>query len=182
MSNYIIQGETLTSIADAIRAKTGETGAIAVTEMADKISGISAGSGETPEMVWTTVAEGYIYWGAEVVDTENMPSFTIDANKTYKFASDSWEIWSLTGEESDYNEETGMYETIVTPWIDENGRIGFGFDGNYTKPKLIYGEAHPWYVQVTYTHNTNSGGWDYSMDRWLSGAVTIVVMEGSYAE
>lgn len=44
MSNYIIQGETLTSIADAIRSKTGSTDAISVGDMASSIEGIESGS------------------------------------------------------------------------------------------------------------------------------------------
>lgn len=45
MAEYIIQEETLTEIADAIRTKTKTTGEIATTSMADEILGISGGSG-----------------------------------------------------------------------------------------------------------------------------------------
>ena len=49
MSNYIIQGETLTDIADAIRAKTGSNESITAADMADAITAIpSGGSGEFP--------------------------------------------------------------------------------------------------------------------------------------
>ena len=43
MSNYLIQGETLTNIANAIRTKTGKTDSIATENMASEISGISSG-------------------------------------------------------------------------------------------------------------------------------------------
>ena len=43
MANYIIKDTTLQGIANAIRAKTGETGSIPTLEMADKISSISTG-------------------------------------------------------------------------------------------------------------------------------------------
>ena len=43
MSVYLIKGETLTGIADAIREKTGETGTIDVPDMASKISDITGG-------------------------------------------------------------------------------------------------------------------------------------------
>lgn len=43
MSEYIIQSETLTGIADAIRAKTGGTDPILVTDMATQISSITGG-------------------------------------------------------------------------------------------------------------------------------------------
>ena len=43
MARYSVEDTTLTNIADAIREKTGESGAILVNEMAEKISGISSG-------------------------------------------------------------------------------------------------------------------------------------------
>ena len=43
MAEYLIQEETLTGIADAIRSKTGETGAISVSDMVSKIEGLQAG-------------------------------------------------------------------------------------------------------------------------------------------
>ena len=45
MSEYLIQGETLTGIADAIRGKTGGTDPVAVSDMAAQIEGIQAGGG-----------------------------------------------------------------------------------------------------------------------------------------
>lgn len=42
---YIIDGDTLIDIADAIRAKTGTVEEIAPTDMADLISNISGGGG-----------------------------------------------------------------------------------------------------------------------------------------
>lgn len=43
MSEYLIQGETLTAIADAIRAKDGSTAQIAPGDMPDKIAAIETG-------------------------------------------------------------------------------------------------------------------------------------------
>ena len=40
MSEYLIQKDTLTAIANAIREKTGETGQLAPMQMADKIKAI----------------------------------------------------------------------------------------------------------------------------------------------
>lgn len=45
MADYLIKGETLSGIADAIRSKTGETESIAVEDMSGKIEGIETGSG-----------------------------------------------------------------------------------------------------------------------------------------
>lgn len=43
MAEYIIQGETLTDIADAIRSKTGDSSIIQPSQMASAISSISTG-------------------------------------------------------------------------------------------------------------------------------------------
>ena len=45
MAEYVIQGETLTVIADAIRGKTGGTDPVAVSDMAAQIEGIEVGGG-----------------------------------------------------------------------------------------------------------------------------------------
>ena len=45
MAEYLIQGETLKGIADAIRGKTGGTDPIAILDMAAQIDGIQAGGG-----------------------------------------------------------------------------------------------------------------------------------------
>lgn len=48
MAYYKIQDTTLTAIADAVREKTGETGAMSPTDMAGKIESISGGGGDLP--------------------------------------------------------------------------------------------------------------------------------------
>lgn len=50
-NEYIIQGETLTNIANAIREKSGKTDLILVSSMADEISNISGGGGVSDEQV-----------------------------------------------------------------------------------------------------------------------------------
>lgn len=45
MAEYIIQGDTLSAIADAIRAKTGKTAAISPADMAAEVSSIETGGG-----------------------------------------------------------------------------------------------------------------------------------------
>ena len=46
MSEYLIQGDTLTAIADAIRSKTGDTAAMTAGDMAGLIEAISGGEYE----------------------------------------------------------------------------------------------------------------------------------------
>ena len=53
MAEYLIQGETLTGIADAIRSKTGGTDPIAPEDMATRIAGIEVGNGSGGDVVGT---------------------------------------------------------------------------------------------------------------------------------
>ena len=50
MSEYLIQGATLTSIADAIRAKTGSEESISVSDMAAEIEALPSGGGDSSEV------------------------------------------------------------------------------------------------------------------------------------
>lgn len=49
MSIYLIQGETLAALGDAIRAKTGETEPLTPADMATAISGLDVGGFELPD-------------------------------------------------------------------------------------------------------------------------------------
>lgn len=51
MSEYLIHGETLIGIADAIREKTGGTDPVAVSDMAAQIEGIQAGGGDSADSI-----------------------------------------------------------------------------------------------------------------------------------
>lgn len=69
MANYMIQDTTLTGIADAIRAKTGGADAIAVTDMAGQIEGISS-----MPTVYSSDRTGAIYFKNHTIpdrETEN---------------------------------------------------------------------------------------------------------------
>ena len=67
MSKYVIDSSTLTSIADAVRAKTGKTATIKVSDIPTEISKISGG-GDLP---------------AE--------AFVITGNCKYRFANFGWD-------------------------------------------------------------------------------------------
>ena len=57
MAEYLIKGETLTGIADAIREKTGGTDPVAVSDMAGKIAGIEAGCGDIDALIDRSITE-----------------------------------------------------------------------------------------------------------------------------
>ena len=62
MPGYLIQGETLTGIADAIRGKTGGIDPILVSDMAGEISAIEGGGGGI-----TMQADGFLPVSSDAV-------------------------------------------------------------------------------------------------------------------
>ena len=84
MSDYLIKGETLTSIADSIRAKTGGTESIMPSEFASEINSIETGGASAVETVTGTIdfyspyIRYYFYYedGNGVINTFN----TVDSN------------------------------------------------------------------------------------------------------
>lgn len=80
VKEYLIKGDTLKDIADAIRFKSGETGGIAVSEMDDKIKSILSGGGvDLPELANEGSASDLIS-GKQLIDgdgnivTGNIPT------------------------------------------------------------------------------------------------------------
>lgn len=69
MSDYLIQGETLTAIADAIRSKTGKTDAILVPDMPAEIAGITADGGSSADVCYVTFVshDGAVEYGKKAV-------------------------------------------------------------------------------------------------------------------
>lgn len=76
MSEYLIQGETLTSIADAIRAKTGGTEVIAASGFAEAIAAIQSGGASDVKMGTFTLTEG-VQTYTVAHNLGKMPSFAI---------------------------------------------------------------------------------------------------------
>lgn len=64
MSDYIIHGDSLEDIADAIREKTGTSSPIAVGDMPDLISRISGGSAN----IWTGTQAEYEAQASQIAD------------------------------------------------------------------------------------------------------------------
>ena len=68
MAEYLIQGETLNQIADAIRAKTGEEGEMTPVEMPEKIEGIKG--------LWEQIQDGTLTeWVDDEIITLKAPLF-----------------------------------------------------------------------------------------------------------
>ena len=86
MAEYLIKGETLTGIADAIREKTGGTDPVAVSDMAGKIAEIKAGGGDIGALIDRSITEissnsatsigSYAFYGCHSLITANFPIAT----------------------------------------------------------------------------------------------------------
>lgn len=107
--DYLIKGSTLTSMADAIRAKTGKTEAIAVENMATEIGDISTDSALPIEV--TTEAE-------------------MTALLTNATDESVGEVYKYTGETTDNYESGSLYilqaeevEALAGTWVFNDGYI-----------------------------------------------------------
>lgn len=83
MSEYLIQSETLSGIADAIRLKSGKSDPISVLSMANEISSI-------PSIRETSIADNPSYFYAETADTiQKLSSLRTDDTLFIVFITDS---------------------------------------------------------------------------------------------
>lgn len=109
MSNYLIQGETLTNIANAIRTKTGKTDSIATENMATEISGI---------------AEYPLYDGA-----------TEEINFNYEFNGNTYSVSSIGNVTADYITIPKTYNNLPITAIRANAF----YNHSYVKGKVTIG-------------------------------------------
>lgn len=80
MAEYLIQGESLTAIADAIRSKTNDTDSLSLSEMPDAISNIETGGVELPALS-NEGSASELFSGKELIDGDGnivTGTFTID--------------------------------------------------------------------------------------------------------
>lgn len=111
MSNYLIQGETLTNIANAIRTKTGKTDSIPTENMATEISGISA-----------------------IIEVTELPTININTNAVYSMNGKLYryeeQTVSTTVAPTDL---TGYTVTVPSGWTATAGYdyflLGVEYDG-----------------------------------------------------
>lgn len=89
MAKYIVDGQDLASVADAIREKTGESGTMTLAEMPEKIASISGGGGIQPDGI-NIDEDGYVI----------MPRVTNQSyyNKTIPGGTRKWRLNSYSGE------------------------------------------------------------------------------------
>ena len=110
MSQYIIQEETLTNIANAIREKTGSTAAMTPSGMAALINGIETGggapstitAGDTPVLM-----DGRVVTATSSSWEETAMAITIPKAGTYRFK------WIMGDSYSGYTRATRLYKNGV---------------------------------------------------------------------
>ena len=95
MNEYIIKGETLTGIADAIREKTGVTDPVAVSDMAGKIAEIKAVGGDIDALIDRSITEissssatsigSYAFYSCSALTTVAFPVATSIESYAFQF-------------------------------------------------------------------------------------------------
>ena len=103
MADYLIQGKTLTAIADSIRAKTGKTGEISVSDITSQIDNISTGA-ELPTLTNPGTASDLLS-GKELI---NQSGNKITGNIPTKTSSD------LTASGATVTVPSGYYASSVS--------------------------------------------------------------------
>lgn len=184
MSEYIVQGESLTLIADAIRAKTGATDTITLAQMPELINGIQTGGGggfpNGTEWTKSNVTSGS-YNALLCVNGMWVTAQTL-GGVYYSYDGMTWNKASLDyGSSSSYNDSLALryadgvwvmsfkasglyYSTDGITWTQSNITSGYAYDIK---------NANGIWVTVT------NGFW-YSLDgkTWVQSNIT----EGSGPE
>lgn len=81
MAEYLIKGETLTAIADAIRSKTGETGIINPTQFVEKITNIESGGAIEDYLDTSDENLKYFSYNIDVENKQIILTSYLDAKK-----------------------------------------------------------------------------------------------------
>lgn len=144
MSDYLIDGEILGDIADAIREKTNTTNTITPENMASEIASISNSSSVSLIGTWTVIDE------PEIPTTEMPLSFTSNGENFISIGfsytgSSSWNIRTLT-----YGRANGDYVGVYTD-----------------NPSGDYGITHGWGSEAHKTITVTEEPTDANAIAWL---------------
>lgn len=164
MSEYIIQSETLTGIADAIRAKTGSSDPIQVSDMATQISSITGGG--SADVRYVTFMNGSVELykkpvavGDDCVDVVSkglIETPTKESTAQYSYthygwgasdggAADSTILQNITEDKTVYAIFTAAVRYYTITYLDDDGTtvlktetLAYGATPSYTPTKDGY--------------------------------------------
>ena len=125
MGQYIIKGETLTAIADSIRAKTGSSDPIQVSDMADQIEAISGGGGEGVPEGYVTVT--FMNGGVELF------------SRLVMVGDDCPDPWVQERIDTPTKESTAQYDYTFNGWATADGGSAYSNAlKGITEDKVLY--------------------------------------------
>lgn len=132
MAEYIIQDSTLSSIADAIRTKTGKTDEILVSNMATEITNISTGaelnfdvvggttqpSNPTENAIWVNTNVGITSW----VFSATVPSNPIEGMVHFTTSSAAVAEFNALSENDIRVYPTGCSQYVGGTWVSKDAK------------------------------------------------------------
>ena len=183
MSKYVIDSETLTDIADAIRSKTGGSGAIATEDMADEIGAIpSEGGGwvrpdEYPDI--DALADG-------IVGDQDCMYLTYDLRKSEEFR---WIcLYAKTANSSAWtvdrgHVENGSFVVDATNTITSSSYLRQELDINNGEVQLfrVTATGHITNFGFATKSNTASENWQNIMQVCVQRSGTLPWLESLYS-
>ena len=149
MAEYLIQGDTLTAIANAIRAKTGDTAMMTAADMAGLIEGISTGG----EYVATT---GTKTWSS----LTGMSSGSTVVTHNLGAKPDIFAIWVTTDDVTGGLSNRGIFDDIAG-----NSAVIWVYFGGDTSSFSESGNNFSYDANVVYGRGS---GQMYGTYRWIA--------------
>lgn len=137
MSKYVIEDTTLSSIADAIRAKTGKTDTMTPEQMPTEIAGITTGGGSSEDVRYVTFMNGDV----------------VLYKKPVAVGDDCVDVLTKGLIETPTKESTAQYDYTYYGWgASDNGAADSTILQNITEDKTVYAvfTATVRYYTITY--------------------------------
>lgn len=147
MAEYLIQNTTLTSIANAIREKTGSTKTMKPTEFPDQIRAIASGIGT---LIPLSVTENGIYY----------PPKNFEAGKSFLFRND----YTQTELKELYDSSIGKSEDGVYAQLCNTEGVTFGITYQYSCYGVYISNGYIWIPAEVTSQLGASEGWYFGSD------------------
>lgn len=186
MSKYIVDGATMTAIANAIRSKTGSSGSLTLDQMPTAITGITSGGGSSADVRYVTFLDEdgtQLYKKPVAVGDDcadiiargliSAPTKSSTAQYNYAFAG-----WALTS--------GGSADPTALQNVTQDRTVYAAFSANlrYYTVRFYDGETLVDTVQVAYggTANTQYAKDGYDLVGWTPSNINITADTDCYGE